>query len=197
MKLCRSLFLLAVPAAFVSFHAAAAPISNCSLNNAMDPTQGMTCNFYESDAGGNPAEMSNVVTLPMQVSGGFILLLESPGGSIGDPSTWSDVLQFGDGTTTLTSSAQLFSDGAFTPTLIAGVQRLFSPTVVITETQTGTGDDFKDSTQFTSPTTNGQNVFNIFSGAPVNESGDTPEPATLGLFGLGLIALGLLGKKHR
>src|SRR5882724_7812003 len=58
----------------------AAPISNCVMNGA--PPNSHTCNVYESDAAGNPSEISNVITLPNVVVGGFLVLKED--GAIAD-----------------------------------------------------------------------------------------------------------------
>ncbi len=86
------------------------PTSNCALN--MGP--GHTCNVYETDASGNPSEISNVITLPTAVTGGYLVLKHNGAIADSDVSNWSDVLKFGDGTNAATTSIQLFSRGCNT-----------------------------------------------------------------------------------
>jgi len=55
------------------------------------------CTIYESDLAGNPAEVGPIHLLPNVVTSGYVILFEdlltfSPT----NPSTWSDVLVFGD-----------------------------------------------------------------------------------------------------
>ena len=93
---------------------AAAPISSCVVNGA--PPNSHTCNVYETDASGNPSEISNVINLPNVVSNGYVVLKEN--GAIADNvvSNWSDVLKFGDGNSNNTGTTmQLFSKGCNTP----------------------------------------------------------------------------------
>jgi hypothetical protein len=92
----------------------AAPISNCSSN--VSPPNSHTCNLYETDASGNPSEISNVVTAPNLFSNGYVVLKEN--GAIADNvvSNWSDVLKFGDGNSNNNGTTlQLFSKGCNTP----------------------------------------------------------------------------------
>lgn len=92
----------------------AAPISSCVVNGA--PPNSHTCNIYETDASGNPSEISNVITLPNLVSNGYVVLKED--GAIADSvvSNWSDVLKFGDGNSNNNGTTmQLFSKGCNTP----------------------------------------------------------------------------------
>jgi hypothetical protein len=92
----------------------AGPVSNCVLNPGPQPASGFTCNVFESDASGNPSEISNVITLPNLVVGGFLVLKED--GAIADNVTtnWSDVLKFGDGSGANTTIVQMFSVGCNT-----------------------------------------------------------------------------------
>ena len=48
--------------------------SNCVLNPGPQPASGLTCNLFETDAGGNPSEISNVIILPAPVGGGYLVL---------------------------------------------------------------------------------------------------------------------------
>jgi hypothetical protein len=91
----------------------AAPISSC-VNN-MAPPNSHTCFIYETDASGNPSEISNVINLPNVVSNGYVVLKEN--GAIADNvvSNWSDVLKFGDGNSNNNGTTmQLFSKGCNT-----------------------------------------------------------------------------------
>jgi hypothetical protein len=92
----------------------AAPISSCANNPGPQPASGHTCNVYESDAAGNPSEISNVITIPNVVVGGYLVLKED--GNIADSvvTNWSDVLKFGDGSNNNTTTMQLFSKGCNT-----------------------------------------------------------------------------------
>ncbi|MCU1266141.1 MAG: hypothetical protein JWM21_2459 [Acidobacteria bacterium] len=92
----------------------AGPISNCVLNPGPQPASGHTCNVYETDASGTSSEISNVITIPNVVVGGFLVLKHD--GAIADSvvSNWSDVLKFGDGTNANTTSMQFFSKGCNT-----------------------------------------------------------------------------------
>lgn len=93
---------------------AVAPNSGCTLNPGPQPASGHTCNIYETDGAGNPSEISNVITIPNVVVGGYLVLKEN--GAIADNvvSNWSDVLKFGDGSNNNTTSMQLFSKGCNT-----------------------------------------------------------------------------------
>ena len=93
---------------------AVAPNSGCTLNPGPQPASGHTCNVYETNGAGVPSEISNVITLPNVVVGGYLVLKET--GAIADSvvSNWSDVLKFGDGTNANTTSMQLFSKGCNT-----------------------------------------------------------------------------------
>ena len=95
---------------------AAAPVSNCVLNPGPQPASGFTCNVYETNASGNPSEISNVISLPNPVVGGLLVMKENPAIADSVVSNWSDVLKFGDGTNATTSIMQFFSKGCNTGT---------------------------------------------------------------------------------
>ncbi|HYL72795.1 MAG TPA: PEP-CTERM sorting domain-containing protein [Bryobacteraceae bacterium] len=160
--------------------ARAAPVSSCTANMS---GVGITCNVFESDVSGNPSEMSNIFSLGTSAVAGYVVLLEASGADQTNVANWSDVLHFIDDGGGFASTAQLLSDGCNCFPSFATVNAAGGAFIV--ETQTGTGDDFTDSTQY-SPS--GTDVYNIFSGAPVNETGDVPEPASVALLGGGLVA---------
>src|SRR5882762_5841582 len=88
----------------------AGPISSCTIDNGgLGP--GFTCDLFQTDVSGNPSEISNAVTLPNSVTGGYIVLLESPGAAQSDVSQWSDILVFGDGTNSVATPVQFLSPG--------------------------------------------------------------------------------------
>jgi hypothetical protein len=167
--------------------AAGPPVSNCA-NDVGD--SGFTCNFFET-SGGVPSEISDVVSFPsvptvQSVKAGYIVLLESPGGSQTDPTQWSDVLHFIDNGTGQATSAQLLSIGCNCFPTSAVVNA--TPHAFLVENQTGVGNDFIDSTQFVA----GFNTFNIFSASPVSSGpgpSPVPEPASLALMSLALVFL--------
>ena len=163
--------------------ARSAPVSSCTPNMS---GVGITCNIFESDVNGNPSEMSNIFSLGTSAVAGYVVLLEAPGADQTNLANWSDVLHFIDGGGGFASTAQLLSDGCNCFPSFATVNAAGGAFIV--ETQTGTGNDFTDSTQY-SPS--GTDVYNIFSDAPVNETGDVPEPGSVALLGGGLVAMGL------
>jgi hypothetical protein len=181
--------LASLASAGVITGAAGSPVSSCA-NNVGD--SGFTCNFFET-SGGAPSDHSDVVSFPtvptvQSVNAGYVVLLESPGGSHTDPTQWSDVLQFIDNGGKVSTSAQLLSIGcACFPTAAV----INDPaTQFLVENQAGVGNDFIDSTQFVA----GFNTFNIFSASPIPSSSGpgpspAPEPASLALMSLALIFL--------
>lgn len=88
---------------------AAGPISNCALNGG----GGITCNIFETNAAGNPSEISNVINLPIGVTGGYLVLKDNPAIADSDQTNWSDVLVFAPAAGTATT-VQLFSAGCNT-----------------------------------------------------------------------------------
>jgi hypothetical protein len=184
--------LASLASAGVITGAAGPPVSSCA-NNVGD--SGFTCNFFET-SGGAPSDHSDVVLFPtvptvQSVNAGYVVLLESPGGSHTDPTQWSDVLQFIDNGGKVSTSAQLLSIGcACFPTAAV----INDPaTQFLVENQAGVGNDFIDSTQVVA----GFNIFNIFSASPVSAPistapGAVPEPASLALMVFALILLFVL-----
>ena len=169
-------------ASFGSYLAWAAPVSSCAANPPA--VGGFTCNVYPSLADGTPSEVSDIFSLFSLVSAGFIVLLESPTADPQDVSQWSDVLELidiGDGNNAIT--ARLMSGGCNCFPTFDTVNSF--PSGFLIENQSGIGDDFVDFTVFVG----GLNTFNIYSGSPVNESGDVPEPTTVALMGGGLSLL--------
>ncbi|MBZ5724495.1 MAG: hypothetical protein LAP87_05815 [Acidobacteriia bacterium] len=180
----RLAILLLLAAALAS----AGPISSCAANAA----GGVTCNIFETDAQGNPAEVSSVFALGTSVFSGWVVLLENPLAFVNDVTQWSDVLHFiDDGSGLTASTAQLLSDGC---NCFPGFDTVnAAPHVFLVETQTGTGSDFADFTAFQAP----PNTYNIFSGAPVNEN-EVPEPAGAPLAAGGLLVVALaIGRRAR
>jgi hypothetical protein len=182
--------LASLASAGVITGAAGPPVSSCA-NNVGD--SGFTCNFFET-SGGAPSDHSDVVSFPtvptvQSVNAGYVVLLESPGGSHTDPTQWSDVLQFIDNGGGVSTSAQLLSIGCSCFPTVAVIN--VPSTQFLVENQTGTGNDFTDSTTYAP--TNNFNTFNIFSASPISSSGPgpspAPEPASLALMSLALIFL--------
>src|SRR5882762_5113952 len=130
-------------AAAVVVHAG--PISSCTTNNG-GAGPGFTCDIFQTDINGNPSEMSNAVTLPSSTTGGYIVLLESPGAAQSDVSQWSDVLVFGDGSSAIATTVQLLSVGCNCFPDFATVNA--APNVFLVENQNGVGDDLLDVTVF-------------------------------------------------
>jgi hypothetical protein len=87
----------------------AGPISNCAPNGG----GGITCNIFETDGSGNPSEISNVITLPSPVTGGYLVLKDNPAAPDSDQTQWSDVLVFAP-TAGIATTVQLFSAGCNT-----------------------------------------------------------------------------------
>jgi len=85
------------------------PISNCVTNGG----GGITCDIYETDASGNPSEISNVIPLPLGVTGGYLVLKSNSAAPDSDQTQWSDVLIFAP-TGGTASTVQLFSAGCNT-----------------------------------------------------------------------------------
>ncbi len=178
---------LAIPFLLAAATASAGPVSSCAANGQ----GGITCNIFETDAQGNPAEVSNVFALGTAVIAGWVVLLENPLAFVNDLSQWSDALHFiDDGSGLTAATAQLLSDGCncFPPFDTVNA----APHVFLVETQTGTGDDFTDFTVFQAP----PNTYNIFSGAP-GTAGAVPEPAGAALGAGGLLVLALASRRGR
>ena len=171
----RSWFGLIAASCFHVTIASAGQISTCSPNGV-----GITCNIFETDASGNPSEISNAFSLGTSVVPGYVVLLEGAGVDQTNVANWSDVLTFIDDGNGFASTAQLLSEGcncfpSFATVTMGGVEF-----VVETPPQT-----------VYSPS--GTDVYNIFS----DEAGETqiPEPASFGLIAVSLIGLSLIRRK--
>jgi len=148
---------------------------------------GITCNIYESDASGNPSEISSIFSLGTTAVAGYVVLLESPLADQTNTAMWSDVLHFIDDGVGFSTTAQLLSDGCacfptFTAVNAAGAQ-------FIVETQFGTGNDFTDFTPYQPTATD---TYNIYSAAPFVLA---PEPQSWWMLAGGLAVLGLLRRR--
>ena len=88
----------------------AGPISSCVLNGG-GPT--ITCSLFETDASGNPSEISNVIALPAGVIGGYLVLKDNGAAPDSDQTQWSDVLVFAP-TGGIATTVQMFSKGCNT-----------------------------------------------------------------------------------
>jgi hypothetical protein len=170
----QSILFLALAPFGIGSTLSAGPVSAC-VNHVGD--SGFTCNIFETLADGTPSEISNIFAFPaaQSVVSGYIVLLETPSSSQTDPTQWSDVLHFIDNGSGQATSGQLLSSGCNCfPT---SLQVNATAHAFIVEAQTGTGNDFLDSTAFVA----GFNTFNIFSAAPVSE------PASIGLMASALL----------
>jgi PEP-CTERM motif len=161
----------------------AAPISSCVANLS---GIGITCNVYESNAGGNPSEISSIFSLGTSAVAGYVVLLESPTADETNIANWSDVLHFIDDGVGLASTAQLLSAGCGCFPSFATVSAAAGQFIV--ETQFGTGDDFKDFTTYQPTVTD---TYNIYSAAPLTA---VPEPGSFFLAGATVLSLALRRK---
>jgi hypothetical protein len=128
------------------------------------------------------------VSLGIFVVPGDAVLFEHSGGSLTNPSSWSDVVHFANGPNG--STATTFADTETGPLLPPGFV-LSTNAVSIIETQTGTGTD----ADFTVYNPGGGSVtYNVFSDAaltpePVEPSEGVPEPSTFFLLAGGVLIL--------
>ena len=152
--------------------ASALPVSSCALNGL---PQGIDCNFYFSDAGGNPSSTSSLTSLPLAVVAGFVVVV-MPLGDPNQPADWLAVLAlFDDGGGTATTGQMLGPSCSCLPTLseVLGAAHAF-----LFANPLGTQD--------TNPTVflTGTNTYNLFVPGPI----PAPEPATLLLLAIAVMA---------
>jgi hypothetical protein len=160
-----------------------------------DPFQ---LNLYETidnTPGGAPTETPPAILLPETVVPGYLVLLEAAGTDPNNPLNWSDVVHFWSDATVPNSWAQLTSD-------IEGLPQGFDPVLIdqvlsspirnwIPETATPTM--WRPGSAF--PV---DNEYFIWSDSPDVPDTPVPEPATLLLFGAGLIgAYGVMRRRRR
>jgi hypothetical protein len=185
--------------------AAATPTSFCvSGANAGFP---VACTLYESRAGA-PSEVSDVVPIPQPpgvVPSNTTVLIENPNLPQNDPKNWSDVIEFipqtpGSPVGSPSTSVEMLSVGCGNlqdPTDITCFPAAATVTQFVVETQTGTGDDFRDCTPF-SVIFQGQDAVDVHacSDSPAVETGDTvpipevPLPILLPIGALGVVVAG-------
>jgi hypothetical protein len=185
--------LWAVPLIVAIVGVAAGPAASAVVG----PTPGAPCSDFVAGSAGpcdglaTPAAVPTVsdpsfvlandpgtVDLRIFVVPGDVVLFEHSNGTFGDPTTWSDVVEFRSGPNS--STATTFPDGE-NGVLLPGGFALSSNAVSTLETQTGTGTD-ADATVYTA----GSAVYQIHSDAaltpePFEPSESVPEPSILAL----------------
>jgi hypothetical protein len=166
---------LGVAAIFSASPAISAPvlISGCTVNVGSSPAT-QTCNFYETDANGNPSEVSSPVSnlIPSTFwHAGYSAIDDADHTTLSDVIVWNAVAQTG----TLYSC----DDGSLPSNCSSAIAGL-------TLLGTGFEDANGDLLGATKSRFNvdgvvvGVDTLNVFSGV------DVPEPLTLSIFGIGL-----------
>ena len=151
----------------------------------------------ENTATGTPCDVCSVLELPEAVQGGYVILFETDAGTLEDPTTWSDVVVFGNevvngilhASDATVGQVQLLSEGcqsgqAGDVSCFPSLDQILSvPFATLVET------DPPPTVYFASP-----NTYNIWSEGP---DGSVPEPAVVMLLGAGLAGLSLIAWRRR
>lgn len=149
--------------------ASADPVSSC----ASDAAGGQICNIYETDASGNPTDISSVTSTEFFQTTGYVVLLDNTNNNT-NPANWSDLAVF------TATSIQLFSDGTWSSSQASAALAAINTQYILEAATAPTlySPDSADLYYFYSP------------GSPVT-SGGVPEPSSLLLSALGLAAFAL------
>jgi hypothetical protein len=169
--------------------AGATPVSNCIAG--IDAGH-FSCVLFESDALGNPSDISNIILIPagaIPISAGYLVLMDSGDpNNVGDESNqslWSNVVNFIDLGNGTSSSLQLLSRGCNIATNNTSCFPSFA-------TVNNALNDFElepPSGIFVYNPEGGANPTQNHTYTITSSPGAAPEPATLGLIGSALVGL--------